>query len=73
MASAEFFFHDTQNESIAEQLRERVRFFKERNLGEYDFWLVPEPTWLDAKYPEQAKKVKRPAVALISTDKQWIT
>lgn len=30
VASAEFFFNDVQNESIAEQLRERVRFFKVR-------------------------------------------
>ena len=38
-----------------------------------DFWLVPEPKWLDAKYPEQAKRVGRPCVALVSTDATWIT
>lgn len=40
---------------------------------EIDFWLVPEPKWLDGKYPEQAKKVGRPCVALVSTDEMWIT
>jgi hypothetical protein len=34
--------------------------------------MVPNPTWLDAKFPQQAKQVKRPCVALVSTDKQWI-
>mmetsp|Transcript_17900 Transcript_17900/g.45117 ORF Transcript_17900/g.45117 Transcript_17900/m.45117 type:complete len:212 (-) Transcript_17900:483-1118(-) len=72
VASADFFFNDPQNESMAEQLRERVRFFTETGRDR-DFYIVPEPKWLDAKYPEQAKLVKRPCVALIGTDKHWIT
>ncbi len=40
---------------------------------EIDFWIVPEPKWLEAKYPKEAKMVKRPCVALISTDSMWIT
>lgn len=72
MASAEWFFDDCHNESMAEQLRERVRFLKETNSPN-DFFIVPEPKWLEAKYPEQAKRVGKPAVALIGTDKQWIT
>ncbi|GLC54669.1 hypothetical protein PLESTB_000893700 [Pleodorina starrii] len=40
---------------------------------ETDFFIVPEPVWLDKKFPELAKQVKRPCVALISTDKAWIT
>ncbi len=71
VASSEFFFYDPQNESMAEQLRERVRFFKEQGK-ERDFFFVPDPKWLDSKYPEQAKRVKRPCVALVSTDKMWI-
>lgn len=63
--------NDVQNESLAEQLRERVRFFKEINR-EVDFYLVPEPGWLD-KFPDQAKQISRPCVALVSTDKTWIT
>lgn len=71
MANAEFFLNDVQNESVAEQLRERVRYFKEKGRP-VDFYLVPNPTWLDARYPEQGKLVRRPCVALVSTDKQWI-
>ncbi len=72
VCNAEWFFMDAQNESIAEQLREKVRFFKEQNM-ERDFFIVPNPKWLDAKFPEQAKQVKRPCIALVSTDKMWIT
>ncbi|GIL68788.1 hypothetical protein Vafri_22025 [Volvox africanus] len=72
VCNCDFFFNDPQNESVAEQLRERVRFFKEQNR-ENDFYIVPEPVWLDKKFPELAKQVKRPCVALISTDKTWIT
>ncbi|EFJ45542.1 hypothetical protein VOLCADRAFT_106005 [Volvox carteri f. nagariensis] len=72
VCNCDFFFNDPQNESVAEQLRERVRFFKEQNR-DIDFYIVPEPVWLDKKFPELAKQVKRPCVALISTDKTWIT
>jgi len=70
VARAEFFFADVQNEALAEQLRELKRYYEESNR-EMDFFFVSEPAWLD-KFPE-AKSVKRPSVALISTDRQWIT
>ena len=38
-----------------------------------DFFIVSEPTWLDERFPGEAAKVQRPCVALISTDKTWIT
>lgn len=72
VANAEFFCNDVQNEPLAEQLRERVRYFKEIDRP-IDFYLVPNPTWLDAKFPQQAKQVKRPCMALVSTDEQWMT
>ncbi|WIA27997.1 hypothetical protein OEZ86_010585 [Tetradesmus obliquus] len=72
VANAEFFCNDVQNEPLAEQLRERVRYFQEQGR-ELDFFLVPNPTWLDAQFPEQAKQVKRPCMALVSSDKQWVT
>lgn len=72
MANAEFMLHDVQNEAMAEQLRERIRLFSEKSR-EVDFWLVPEPVWLDKRFPEKAKAVKRPCVALVSTDKTWMT
>jgi hypothetical protein len=49
-----------------------LRYFKEINRP-IDFYLVPNPTWLDSKFPQQAKQVKRPCMALVSTDEQWMT
>jgi hypothetical protein len=48
------------------------RYFKEINRP-IDFYLVANPTWLDSKFPQQAKQVKRPCMALVSTDEQWMT
>uniref|UniRef100_A0A7S1SUA0 Uncharacterized protein n=1 Tax=Tetraselmis chuii TaxID=63592 RepID=A0A7S1SUA0_9CHLO len=70
-ASADFFFNDVQNEAFAEQLRERVRFFGEQDR-EIDFFFVPEPAWLESKL-EGAKRLGRPAVALVSTDHVWMS
>ena len=61
-----------QNEAVAEQLRERVRYFKEQGR-ELDFYFVPNPAWLDARFPDQGKQVGRPSLALVSTDKKWVT
>ena len=72
VANAEFMLHDVQNEAFAEQLRERRRLLLERDT-EVNFFLVSEPAWLDELFPDQAKQVGRPCVALVSTDKQWIT
>ncbi|KAK9833523.1 hypothetical protein WJX81_001231 [Elliptochloris bilobata] len=72
VANVEFMLHDVQNEALAEQLRERRRLFGEQDR-KLDFFLVSEPTWLEERYPEEAKRVRRPCVALVSTDKIWIT
>ena len=72
VANAEFFCNDVQNESLAEQLREKVRYYKEQGLA-LDFYLVPNPAWLDAKFPDKAKQVRRPAMALVSADPTWTT
>jgi hypothetical protein len=72
VANAEFMLHDVQNEAFAEQLRERVRLFGEKERKQ-DFFLVCEPTWLDKQFPQEAKRVGRPCIALVSTDKIWIT
>ena len=71
VANAEFYFNDVQNEALAEQLREKTRFYKEQNMP-LDFFMVPNPTWLDAKFPAQAKQVRRPCVALVSPDELWV-
>ena len=61
-----------QNEAFAEQLRERDRYYRERGWDR-DFFLVPNPTWLDERFPELAPRVRRPCVAIVSTDEVWIT
>lgn len=60
-----------EEEHFQEQLAERVRLFEERNM-EQDFWLVIEPKFLD-KFPKITSRLKRPAVALVSTNGPWIT
>ncbi|KAL3690352.1 hypothetical protein R1sor_016661 [Riccia sorocarpa] len=69
VASAQFMLDD--EEHFQELMRERLRYFGEKNR-EQDFWLVIEPSWL-SKFPDMEKRIKRPAVALISTDSTWIT
>ena len=49
-----------------------MRYFREQGR-EPDFYLVPNPAWLDARYPSKAKQVARPCMALVSTDAQWVT
>lgn len=69
VANAKFMLDD--EEHFQEQMQEKLRMYGERNK-EQDFWIVLEPEFLD-KQPEVAKRVGRPAVALVSTDKVWIT
>eukprot|EP00250_Pteridium_aquilinum_P034714 c7992_g1_i1 orf=169-831(+) len=69
VANAKFMLDD--EEHFQELMRERLRNFEERNR-EQDFWLVIEPKFLD-NFPDITKRLKRPAVALVSTDELWIT
>nr|ACU23535.1 unknown [Glycine max] len=69
VANAKFMLDE--EEHFQEQLFERLRLFGERNQ-EQDFWLVIEPKFLD-KFPNITKRLKRPAVALVSTNGPWIT
>lgn len=71
VASADFYFNSVQQEALAEQLRELKRYYEEKGR-EIDFFFVSEPAWLE-KFPSDAKRVARPCVALVSTDKAWIT
>lgn len=72
VANATFMFNDVQNEALAEQLREKKRFYNEQGKA-MDFFLVSEPAWLDERFSSQAAQVGRPCAALVSTDRQWIT
>ncbi len=72
VCSAEWLLHDVQNESFAEQLRERVRLYADGGQP-LNFHLVSQPAWLDTLFPEEAKRIGRPAVALVCPDKDWMT
>ncbi|KAJ9167416.1 hypothetical protein P3X46_022070 [Hevea brasiliensis] len=69
VANAKFMLDE--EEHFKELLFERLHNFGERNK-EQDFWLVIEPKFLD-KFPNITKRLKRPAVALVSTNGPWIT
>ncbi|CAL5427027.1 unnamed protein product [Camellia sinensis] len=69
VANAKFMLDE--EEHFQEQLSERLRYYGERDK-EQDFWLVIEPKFLD-KFPNITKRLKRPAVALVSTNGPWIT
>ncbi|KAA0033541.1 hypothetical protein IC582_026541 [Cucumis melo] len=69
VANAKFMLDE--EEHFKELLFERLRNYGERNK-EQDFWLVIEPKFLD-KFPNITKRLRRPAVALVSTDSTWIT
>ncbi|XP_047317263.1 uncharacterized protein LOC124920755 [Impatiens glandulifera] len=69
VANAKFMLDE--EEHFKELMFERLRLFEERNK-EQDFWLVIEPKFLD-KFPNITKRLKRPAVALVSTNGPWIT
>ncbi|CAM0873000.1 unnamed protein product [Alopecurus aequalis] len=68
VANAKFMLDD--EEHFQEQLQEKLRLYEERSK-EQDFWLVIEPKFLD-RFPNVTKRLKRPAVALVSTDRNWI-
>ena len=49
--------NDENNEHFPEVLRERRRFYRETKKDQ-DFWVVPNPTFLDAM-PDVAKKIRQ--------------
>ncbi|PAN49839.1 hypothetical protein PAHAL_9G478700 [Panicum hallii] len=69
VANAKFMLDE--EEHFQEQLAEKLRNYAERDK-ERDFWLVIEPKFLE-RFPNITKRLKRPAVALVSTDGNWIT
>ncbi|KAK3419440.1 uncharacterized protein LOC104428806 isoform X2 [Eucalyptus grandis] len=69
VANAKFMLDE--EEHFQELLFERLRNYSERNK-EQDFWLVIEPKFLD-NFPNITKRLRRPAVALVSTNANWIT
>lgn len=69
VANAKFMLDE--EEHFKELLFERLRNYGERSK-ERDFWLIVEPKFL-SKFPQISSRLKRPAVALVSTNAAWIT
>ncbi|KAI4307757.1 hypothetical protein L6164_030906 [Bauhinia variegata] len=69
VANAKFMLDE--EEHFKELLFERLRLYGERDK-EQDFWLVIEPKFLD-RFPDITNRLRRPAVALVSTNGPWIT
>jgi hypothetical protein len=70
LASQKFLLKE---EPIDEVLKERTRHYHEQEK-EIDFWLVKQPSFLEAPQLAQVKaKCPQPAVAIISTNPQFIT
>lgn len=62
-----------EEEPLDEVLQERVRNYQEREK-EIDFWLVKQPAFLEAPELAEAKaKCPQPSVAIVSSDRQFIT
>lgn len=62
-----------EEEPIEEVLRERTRHYREQEK-EIDFWLVPQPSFLEASGLAAVKATcPQPAAAIISTNPQFIT
>ena len=63
----------TVEEPIEEILKERMRNYKENNK-EIDFWLLKNPSFLNAsQFVDLKAKIPSPSAAILSTDKKFIT
>jgi Protein of unknown function (DUF2488) len=62
-----------EEEPLAEVLKERTRNYHEQEKA-IDFWLIKQPAFLDASELAAAKaQCPQPAVAVVSTNAQFIT
>jgi hypothetical protein len=62
-----------EEEPTHEVIKERIRYYHEQEK-QIDFWLVEQPAFLEAPQFAQIKaKCPQPAVAIISTNPQFIT
>ncbi|WP_013325032.1 MgPME-cyclase complex family protein [Gloeothece verrucosa] len=70
LASQKFLLEE---EPLEEVLRERTRDYQEKNK-EIDFWLIKQPAFLEASELVATKKqCPQPSVAIVSTNKEFIT
>lgn len=62
-----------EEEPLEEVLQERTRYYREQEKS-IDFWLIQQPAFLEI--PEMAEikaRCPQPAVAVVSTDRSFIT
>lgn len=70
LASQKFLFEE---EPFEEVIKERTRNYHEQDK-EIDFWVIKDPAFINAPSMQEAKqKTPQPCVAIISTNKQFIT
>lgn len=70
LASQKFLLEE---EPLEEVLRERRRHYQEQEK-DINFWLVKQPAFLEAaEFSEVKSRCPQPSVAIISTDKTFIT
>ncbi|MBW4657387.1 MAG: DUF2488 family protein [Drouetiella hepatica Uher 2000/2452] len=70
LASRRYILEDEPTEEV---LKERIRNYREQEK-EIDFWLVHQPAFLEAAEMATVKaKCPQPAVAIVSTNQQFIT
>ncbi|NJK28176.1 MAG: DUF2488 family protein [Coleofasciculaceae cyanobacterium SM2_3_26] len=70
LASRKFLLEE---EPLAEVLKERTHDYESKGK-EIDFWLVPEPAFLEAPELAEVKaKCPQPAAAIVSTNAQFIS
>ncbi|MGF1522706.1 MAG: MgPME-cyclase complex family protein [Leptolyngbyaceae cyanobacterium] len=70
LASQKFLLEE---EPLDEVLRERRRHYQEQEKA-IDFWLVKQPAFLEApEFRDIKARCPQPAVAIIATDKTFIT
>jgi len=62
-----------EEEPLEEVLRERSQYYSRTNKS-IDFWLLPEPKFLESEAFEPMKsKLSSPSLAIVSTNKIFIT
>ncbi len=63
----------TEEEPLAEVFKEKTRYYQEQEQ-EIDFWLVINPTFLNAPEMQSIKsQCPQPSAAVVSTNKQFIS
>lgn len=69
LASKQFLINE---EPLEEVLRERIQYYS-RTKKRIDFWLLPNPKFLYEIFPDLTQKLAKNSLAIISSNKIFIT